>query len=182
MDESVIEEALRAWVRKASGLDDNKIVFAEQDVIRLPIPFITLRLGDLVPLGSADEMKQSFDATRPPGEEVEVTVQGSRSFSLSVQCFGNSDKSARAILSKVQTALSLPSVREGFEAAGISSYEMSPVQNITALLETSFEPRAVMDIGFYCSEEVSERTTYIGSVEVEDEINETTFTIPEEQP
>ena len=87
MEETILKSALRAWVRKGSGLDDKQIVWAEQDAMRLAVPFITMRLGDLVPLGATDELTNDYDAARPAGQEVEVTVNGRRSSSLSVQPF-----------------------------------------------------------------------------------------------
>jgi len=181
MNETAMQTALRTWVRLASKLDDSKIVWSEQDIPRLATPYITMRMGDLVPLGSTDEVNHTYDATQPNGQEIEIEIKGQRSFALSLQCFGDGpNQSARQILSNVQTALGLPSVMGILEAAGLSSYDKTPIQNVTALLETAFEPRAVTSIYFYCSEAVSERTTYIESVEVENEINETTFTIPEE--
>lgn len=182
MNETLLQQALRTWVRKSSRLDDSKIVWAQQDVVRLPVPFITMRLGDLVKLGAADEVTHDFDATRPAGEEIEITVNGRRQGAVSIQCFGGNSDSAMKIMLRVEASLSLPSVMELLEAAEVSVYDTGAIQNVTALLETAFEPRAVMDAYFYCSEAVSERTTYIESVGVTNQIEtpNTTFTIPEE--
>lgn len=176
MEETKIQRALRGWVRKASGLPDKKVIWSEQSQPRLEAPFITMRLGDFIPLGSADEVTQEYDENAPSGEEITITVNGRRSASLSVQVFG---AGAQQTLSKVQTSLGLPSVKEGLEAAGVSIYDIGEVQNVTGLLETVFEPRALTNFSLYCSETVSEQTTFIESVEVTNEINDTTFTIEE---
>lgn len=180
MNERDIKQALRTWIRNISRLADDKIVWSEQDVSRLSGQFITMRLGDLTALGSADEVTHDYDATRDAGQEIEITVNGQRSLVLSLQCFGEASQTPRSVLSTLKTSLSLPSVLDLFEAAGLSCYDTGPIQNITALLETIFEPRAAMEIYLYCSEIVSERTTFVETVTVEDEINTTTFTIPEE--
>lgn len=180
MDESILQKALRTWVRKASRLDDAAIVWAEQELVRLSPPFITMRLGDLVPLGACDEVTQTFDETRAAGEEIELTANGRRALTLSVQCFGSNADSAQKILSRVQTSLSLPSIQGILEAAEASVYGTSPIQNVTALLETAFEPRAATEFYLYVSEAVSERTTYIESVVATNQITNKTFTIPEE--
>jgi hypothetical protein len=182
MDETAIKSALRAWVRKASGLNDKKVIWSEQSQPRLEAPFITMRLGDFIPLGSADEVTQEYDPLAPPGsgdtpgEEITITVNGRRSVSLSVQVFG---AGAQQTLSKVQTSLGLPSVKEGLEAVGVSVYDIGEVQNVTGLLETVFEPRALTNFSLYVSETVSEKNTFIESVGVTNEINNKTFIIEE---
>lgn len=180
MSESVQKAALRTWVRTVSKLPDTQIVWANQDLSRLTGQFITMLLGDLAVLGSADEVTHDYDADRDPGQEIEISVQGRRSFPLSLQCFGNGDLSGRALLSRLQTSLSFPSVLSLFEAADIACYDAGPIQDVTAVLETTFEPRAAMELYFHGSEVVSERNTFIETVEVEDEINDTTFTVPED--
>lgn len=180
MSERDIKSALRAWVRSVTNLPDTQVVWSQQDLSRLTGQFITMRLGDLTPLGSADETTQDYDATRDAGQEIEISVNGQRSFGLSLQCFGTGDVSDRSLLARLQSSLSLPSVLSLFEPAGLGCYDTSPIQNVTALLDTTFEPRAVMDVYFYCSEVVSERTTFIETVEVENETQETTFTVPED--
>lgn len=180
MSENERENALRAWVRTVSKLPDTQVVWADQDLTRLKGQFITMRMGDLSALGSADEVTHDFDEEREAGQEIEITVNGQRSFVLSLQCFGEGEYSAKGVLSRLKTSLSLPSVLSLFETAGLGCYDTGPIQNITALLDTTFEPRAAMEAYFYCSEVVSERNTFVETVEVLNEIRNETFTIPED--
>lgn len=179
MNKSDIKTALRTWIRSTSKLADKQIFWAEQGNVRPKGTFITMRIAGLVPLGATDEQTQTYKATRPPGEEIELSIQGRRQFGLSVQVFGNGDDSSSQILSRIQTSVELPSIMAIFEEASISCIDKGDIQNVTALLETTFEPRDVCDFQFYCSEVVSESNTYIQTVGLANEVNDppTTFEV-----
>jgi hypothetical protein len=177
MEEKTIESTLRAWVRDHSGLSEAQVVWAEQASVRLATPFITLRLGDLARVGGLDEVRQAYDENAAAGQEVSLTVVGRRELTLSIQCFGEACDSPRAILSRVQTALSLETVMAAFEEVGISCFDEGTIRNVTLLQETDFEQRALLETRFYVAEEVSETTTYIETTEVTNEDTDVTFTI-----
>lgn len=166
MSESDWKKALRTWIRGSSGLEDSKIVFSQKNTIRLPVPFITIRLGDLLSLGATDEIKRTTDLTKPAGEEITQTVVGRREMSASIQCFGDGDESSMSIMSRVQTSLGLTSVSDALNAAGVSVFDIGTIRNITAINETAFEPRHLLEVRCYVSEEVSESVGYIKTVQV----------------
>lgn len=177
MEESALQIALRAWVVNASRLDDKAVIWAEQAAVRLPRPFITMRLGSLTPVGGLDEVRYSTDLTQPLGQEMTETVLGRRELGLSLQCFGQSDESARQILSRVQTSLSLSAVIDALHEAGISVFDIGQVQNVSVLRETAFEPRALLEVRCYVCESVSESNTYIATVEVTNQLTHTVFDV-----
>lgn len=166
MNESEIKKALRAWIREHSKLEDAKIVFSQKNSIRLPVPFITIRLGDLLSLGATDEVKRATDLTKPAGQEITQTVIGRREMPVSVQCFGDGDESSLQIMSRVQTSLGLTSVSDALNAAGISVFDIGDIKNVTAMNETAFEQRHLLEVRCYVSEEVSESIGYIKTVQI----------------
>lgn len=178
MDIAALQTALRVWVKAASGLDDNHVIWSEQASVKLTTPFITMRLGDLVPLGAVDEKRSDYDPLGAPGAEMVLSVVGRRELAVSVQCFG---AGCLGILSAVQTKIRLDSINDPLNTAGLSPFEIGTVQNLTELQETVFEPRALVEVKFYLAETASETTTFIEKVEVENDITSppTNFVIGE---
>lgn len=176
MQETTIKAALRAWVVTASGLGEQAVIWAQQPAVRLPLPFITMRLGDLLPLGSADEVQYAADLSHV-GQEMTETVVGRRELSLSIQCFGENTDSSRQILSRVHASLGLTSVSDALHDAEVSVFDRGPVQNVTAPRETLFEPRSLLEVRCYVGESVSEKNTYIQTVEITNQLTNTVFTV-----
>ncbi len=167
---ATIEDGLRAWVKTASGLADSQVIWADQAGARPAGAYITLQLGPIVALGACDEVETHYDEDADAGEEIELRVNGRRSFAVSIQAFTPSvtgASTARALLSTVQTALGLPSVRTALAAAGVTPFESGPVNYVPALVGTLFEGRATLEAQFYTRETVSEYLGYIDTVETE---------------
>lgn len=165
---ATIEDALRTWVKSATSYPDARVIWAEQAGSRPSGDIITLRLGDVVPLGVVDDVVQETDLNRTAGTEVELRAEGIREFGLTLQAYGSAvtgTSAARAALAKCQTALALPTIRDALETAGVTPFEIGPVQNVTALNHTLFEGRAVLEVRFYTRDSLSEYTGYIASVE-----------------
>lgn len=182
---AVRELALRAWVKAASGLDDEHVIWNLHKGNRPAAgPFITLRLGDVAPLTFVDEFQQvDFDATRdgdplanPPviGTELEYRIRGSRECALSVQCHSGTavdgDSSARAVLCRVQQGLSNPAIRAALHAANVFPFDVGVVRDVSALIGTYFEGRAALDVRFYTGETSTAYETYIETVTITDAV------------
>jgi hypothetical protein len=177
----VIELALRAWVKAGSGLGDEFVIWANQSASRPAGPHITLKLDGPLTVG-LDGVDHNYDENRPEGEEIELKAEGTRELIVMLQAFGGDptgSSSARALLSKVLTALALPTRRDALAAAGVTPFDAGQVQDLTALLETKFESRAALEARFYLVDDASEFTTYIEKVVAEDTTTDTEFTIPE---
>jgi hypothetical protein len=184
-DWKAIEGAILAWVKAASGLGDEAVFFAHQTGGKPPVVdgmFITISLGDALALGAVDAVDHSYDDEAPAGEEITLTSRGDRELSISLQCFRgklSGNESPRAVLSRVQAALALPSRRDALAAAGVSVFDAGSVRWVPELVETAFEARALLEVRCYFVESASEKTTFIEAVEVGDQTvtPEKTFTI-----
>jgi hypothetical protein len=75
-----------------------------------------------------------------------------------------SSGTARDLLSRAQSALSLPSTISAFDAAGIAELKADGIRDLTTLVETSFEGRAAMDVTFGLSDSVTGRVGYIETI------------------
>lgn len=162
-----VEQAIRTAVKAGTGLADAAVYFSPQDGARGDAPFVTIRLGGAQSLGSVDEVQETTDLTQV-GSEIETKVVGQREFSVSIQCFtpkAVKDDSAKARLSRLQTYLSLPSVVDTLANAGLSVYDLSEVREISTVLDTKFEGRAILELRCYVAETATERIGYIDEVE-----------------
>lgn len=168
MTPSAVEDALRAWVKSASSYSDENVFFGQQKVERPAGPYITVQLDGPIPLGAFDAVTE-HEATDPdPGEEIELRVTGEREVTVRVQVFNaatTGSGSAVTVMTAVQLGISLPSVRDALDEAGVSPFDVGSIQNLGALLGTAFDGRAALDVRCYFRTTVSEFTTYIERVE-----------------
>lgn len=168
MSWATIQDALRGWVRDASGLADDHVIWADQSGPRPAAPFADLRIGASIPMGAVDELSDSTDLGRANGQEIELRATGVQEFRVTVRLFTAEtldDNAARSLLGKTRLTLTLPTIRDVLEAAGVTVFDRGEVQNLTALKDTAFEGRAMLEIGCYTIESVSEYVGYIDSVE-----------------
>lgn len=183
------ENAVHDWVVKGSGFPPHKVVWSDQDGIGLDLPYITLEETDLLTLGSTDQTRTEFDPDAVAGEEITTTVEGPREFGvvvLAVTSKVTGDDSARSVLARVQTALSLPSVADAMDVVGVSCFDRGRVLHTKSIEGTGITSRARLEPRFYRVEGASEKTTYIEEVQgtaiIEVEITETSveqpFTLP----
>ena len=130
-------------------------------------PRVSIRLGDLVHIGQ-DAVDHNFDPSRPAGEEIEVVAKGMRTLAVDLQSFApttvGAGTTARSVLAAAQAALSLPSVRNALNAAGLGLLEQGTVQRIPSNALSQVEDRATLPVRFAVSQSVSERTGYIETV------------------
>lgn len=169
-----VEQALRLWIRTATGFDEGHVIYDDQDGARPTKPYAAIHIGDVVPIGIVDPVETVYNSGQPNGSEISMRATGMREFHASISCFTDQtrgDGAARAFLARAQTALSLPSVRDALSLAAVSPFDVGPVQNVSAVLGTKFESRAVLDIGFYTLQSFTEYTGYIGSVGIKGDID-----------
>jgi len=165
-----IENAVRAWVLDSSELDPACVYFADQPYPVSEVrPRIAIRLGALVPIGH-DWLGQTYDPTRPAGQEIEYSSKGARELSISLQAFapttvGGGD-TARELLERVFGRLVLPSIRDALNAAGIGILRTGAVQRTPTLVGTLNEDRSVGELVALVSSSYSERVGYIERAEV----------------
>lgn len=167
MNFTTIENALRAWVVAASGYPEGRVIWADQNGPRPTGDVITMQLRDIVTLGAADEIIETTDLGRPAGQEVEVKAEGMREFACLLQCYTeatNGDSSGRAVLTRVQTHLGLPTVGDALKAAGVSVHDRGTVQYVPGIANTNFEGRATLEVQCNGSDAAVEYVGYIATV------------------
>ncbi len=181
-DWTAIENALYTWVQTASGLAAAQVIWAAQgdDLNRPAGQFVTLKMGNDRPLGAAPALSHTYDAGAANGQQIILKVDEVRELVVSVQVYGGpatTGTSARAIATKIQNALGLPTRRAALATAGLSPFDRGQILNVPEVLDADFEARAVFDVRFYVGDGAEERTTYVQSVEIEDTGTSSIFTV-----
>lgn len=170
-DWTAIENALAALVKRASGYP--VVIWADQNAERPAKPYCSLRLDNDGSAAGLDELRvRDADAPAPGADLVLETVKHDE-FLFTVNVYGaavTGPLSARVVATKVKNALSLESNIEALDAANIAVIDQGTVQNLTALLEVEFEPRAVLAIRLRVADGAEELNTWIETVETTTEI------------
>lgn len=163
-----IHNAVRAAVVLASGYPAGKVIWKAQNANAPVLDYIALKFNTPRSIGQ-DYVKSSYDGTRPPGQEIELTTAGFREVSLELECFTSSTTDANdamAILDAVRTAMILPSVQAAMDAAEVSPFDTSATIAYAPDVPTAnFRGRATHSIRCYVPAPlVSEYTTYISTL------------------
>lgn len=177
MNWSTVEAGLVAWVRAATGLSDNGSVrWAEQNVAQNARPEIVLRTMRVRQLG------HDWATVTTDEETFTETARGMREVTVSITCFGGTATgatSARAYLEKCRAYARLTTVRTALETAGIGLCPIDAVTTMDGVLGSSlFEPRAMMEVRFFTTSEVSETGNYIETVLLENLDTGEEFEVP----
>lgn len=170
-----VEDAIHQWVVFGSQLPTGQVVWTQQNSPRPVGTHITMRINNIEVVG-IDWLFRTQNIGAPEGEEFEDRVQGMRTATLSLQCFsghvdqggvGTGIRMPIAILNDVLSASRLPSQVFSLNSAGVGIGVLEPVQTIDAILGQSiFEPRAIVDVMLHLASEITESSTFIESVEV----------------
>lgn len=180
MDWTAIEDALHAWVVSSTGYASNRVLWRDQDANAKVADRITLHLSGPIVLGT-DELKSKTDLLQPAGQEVTLSVQGDREWSLQVECYTGqvtTSSDAKSILSKLQTEGQLPSKLALLDAQGITLFDLGSVQYTPDIQEVGYQGRALVLMRLYSRDVASEKTGYIAEVEITDTVAADTYTAP----
>lgn len=164
------EDAIRQWLMIGSGYPDQRVVHLDDNANRPALDYIGFALAALRPIGQ-DDLVWTYDAAQPNGSQIKAEVSGERETTCEIQGFSkqrSGDTSSRAVLSRVQTAVGLPTVRAALKAAGVVVFDHGEIGYVPRLLNGEFEGRAILTVRLYCTEDVFERTTWIETVEALD--------------
>jgi hypothetical protein len=161
MDQTAMENALHAWVSAALAFD---VIWADQNAPAPAIParggrYGTIRLTG--PFGQGAELASATNLSNPAGQEIEQTVSEQQEWSLSVQVYG---ANARAQLAGAKLKLQLPAALEALRAAGVAVVDVGDTQDVSALVGSQIETRALMDVRIRTVDSATERTGYIDRV------------------
>lgn len=177
------ENAIRTWIKAASGLADENIRWWNQKVEFPTGPFVTMQITAIPPRGAYDTVSTNYDADRPVGQEIEQLVIGERELNLSVQVHRGEvvgANSAMALATRIALGVRLPSINEALNEAGVAPFDIGGAQDLAVLLGSTFSGRASVDARFNIRETVSEFTTYIQTVVMVESLTGLEITIEEE--
>jgi len=169
------EDAIHDWVRLASGLAAEKIVWEG----RHPYPTGTWILMRVDAGGGFG--RPWVDRAAAADDNVQYTARWLRRATLQLQCIAGAEggeASCIAVLEQVIGKRYLPSFAEPLKLAGVGILAEGAVEWRQASRGSVFEPRAVVDIFLTLPSEVSELGPAIKHVEVEGNVgfgDETTW-------
>ena len=153
-----IEDALIAWMTAIHA--DVTPIWANQDGNRPSAPFAVLDIiSGPFNLGTAEERYKAEDT---------YSYAIRKWATLNVQVVAD-DALVRA--SAIANALDLPTRQSVLQAAGIAAHSTQGLRDITALQETSHEPRATIDIIISWPEPVEDEPGEIRRVHVTSDID-----------
>lgn len=173
IDYATFESTLETWFEGVTGL---KVYWDERERKHERVKaWGLLNVISVVQLG-VDEVRQSFDAGAPNGEQIEQLIAGNRVITVACSVKSRSQKPtnhARFWLSKLQTSLRDPSVLASFQAADIAVGLTLPLQNLDFDEENRRVSLATMDVQFATVvNEAILPTTWIEKVEVSSDIKD----------
>jgi hypothetical protein len=128
-----------------------QVIWMEQGSPRPKLSYIGLKIIVGPHTYGDDDMRQSS-----PGV---YSIEGQRSFTVSVNIFGNNSEEIAALITN---AMSKPSALEALAASSIALLNSTDQQNVSVPLETKFENRIQFDITFGC---VMAATDNVGFIE-----------------
>lgn len=151
-----IEDALIKWLRESAGF---RAQWGHQGNIRPPEPFCSIAFLTDQTLGGADQVKRTYDASRPALQQIEqrITTMLSVTFSIHVNTMDViGESSAPRAARRIRSCLSKPSVLAYLAAVGLSPWDKGQLRNLTEILVTEYLSHVQFDVQFYASEEVVE--------------------------
>ncbi len=190
---STIESAIKAAIESAlSGVSGLTVQWANQRLPQPVRPYLTLKRGAVIGHGMP-ERRDETDLTQPAGEEIALSVVQRVEFSVSAQAYSEHPvaefgtpsmqvATAADLLEQVKTRLLLETNLDRLSIAGLALVETSDVRDLPESTSNSWSSRAQMDLRFYATSVATERTDYIETVEITNEMTGETFTAPGNPP
>lgn len=170
---STFENAIHTWLRVATAIPAERILWARQNAARPDGDgaWISISRTDVSSGGRDWVTHRLRPAPVTAGQEITYVVNGTRTVTLSIQCYGGTatgDGSPEALLDRARLMLSLPSRRAAFQAANVGVGEIRGPRVLDGLrTPVVIEPRAILEMDCHLAAEVTETGTYIETVEVQ---------------
>lgn len=163
---SSVKDSLYSWAFTQLG-GNVPVVYYFPNAPRPTVDYISLYLSTFDQIG--------WDWTQNPVDNTGISeMVGDREFNLQVQGYGGDPISMLEIL---RTSLQKESVLDTLRTAGIVFVSWNKITDITALVDSRFEHRAMMDIRFRIAQIYSDDLGVINNVEVEEIIENSIGTI-----
>lgn len=152
---NTVKTSLYTWAD--SIVNPIPVILYQPNAPRPSLPYVTLYLNSIVSIGD--------DYLPRPDSAGDITLVGDRDFTVQVQAYGDN---ALTILENLRTSLQKPSVLDTLRANGIVFVNSLAINDITALLDTEWEPRGSMDVLFRIAQTDSDNLGVIETVELEE--------------
>ncbi len=136
-----LKNTLHGWAVAQSGYDAAKVIWAEQNTAAPALPYLSLKITSLTQIkgGYIDE----------PDNNGIARISWDREFTLALQAFGGQPM---AVLEKLEYSLQRFEVKLGLPE-GLAYLDSKGIQSTTALVGSSYEERAAMDLRFRITSE-----------------------------
>lgn len=165
---ATIEQAIAAWAQSASGLAASNVRWGLQDAPTPERPFVTLVWGALdMQLGNP--VRDEKRTTSTAGTQ---SIVHFRTHSLSVQYFAavptaasGASGHASAALGQMIRSLQTEATRAQLLVAGLRIATIGTPADVSALLETSYDTRAAVDLEFATADQTTEQVGTISTVD-----------------
>jgi hypothetical protein len=150
---STIQQAFYDWVSTKTGVTT---IWFFPNAPRPERPYISLNIAELSING--------WDYETPPDATGLASLFGDRDLTLEINHYGPGGFEA---LDKLRTSVLEFAVQQDLCAAGIGLVDRMPITNTTELLDTKYEPRAMMEMMFRISNQgITDADTYdVGLIE-----------------
>jgi hypothetical protein len=165
IDVDAIGEGLRAWVVSATGLEDSRVIYANQSGPNTLAPYATLELVSSGKPFLTDYLGHDFEEDAEAGQEVVQFVTGPRDllFHLNLMSrVANGSESALSMATALVTQAQLPSFIESMEALGVA-VQLDDPRGLPRLLATNYQGRALIEVTVSATSYAEERTGYIAT-------------------
>ncbi len=173
IDWQTIEDGLFDWFQEQSGLDPQRIIYGNQDAPQ-PGDYTFAHLNILsgpIQLGGRDEIRYEYDAGAPAGEDLLPRICGLREFVLSCTVHTSLPEAnspalhSRAVMSRIQSSLSAPSVIRAFHSFGVSILDRGTLVDLSGIVNDGYINRTSLDVRLLtAANSEDERTTYIDTI------------------
>lgn len=171
---SDVEDLIIAAIVFASGLsadgESAAVIWQDQSVPSPSTDHIQLIVQTITKLSPASPTETQRDNPTPvEGSEILIGVEWNYEISVRVNYYAQAVSGTSSALEKLRATiarLDLEEPSEDLETGGLVYVEGGEVQNVSAILETQFESRAICDLRFRCVMTEETDTTYIESADV----------------
>jgi hypothetical protein len=185
MNLTTFQTAIQALVKSATGFDDGHAIWANQTRKRPDRPFVELAHPEgASPFFSEDSVDDTPSPT--PGNEITLTAKEHVEITVQVRVFSSAVVGSTNAFNLANAIRSFFSRESTTDALGeIALVARETVRDVSLVLETEHEGRAVFALTFRVANLDTETTTYIEHATVETTIAQTngnvvhTLTIPE---
>jgi hypothetical protein len=163
-----IENALQSWLSAGAGVT---VVWEHANAAAPALPYASLLVTRVAPV-AGDRADSATNLSNPAGQEVEETAVVPLELSVTARAYAvptSGSGTARELVANALSALFFPSRREALRASGLVVAGVGDVVDETALVGSTWESRAAMDVRFRCVDTAVAKTGYIANVGLVDQ-------------